>query len=290
MTLENVLFSTAGTLRAPWRLMLFIIAFIAASLLFGALISPILVGAFDTLGLRGQTVASLVQMLAALGATWFTLRHVDRKPWSEVALHPEAAHPRKLGLGFFFGSLAIAIPITLLVLIGWLHRVPGTTTEWTGPILRITMLLLPAALAEELVTRGYLLTVFRDALGWRWAVLITSLLFGLAHLQNPGANIQSVALVALAGVFLATVRITTDSLYAAWAAHFAWNWVMVALFHTPVSGLAFELPVYRYVDAGPDWATGGSWGPESGVPAGLAMLLGTGLLLLRIRLRARKSS
>ena len=93
-------------------------------------------------------------------------------------------------------------------------------------------------------------------------------------------------LVALAGVFLAAVRIGTDSLYAAWAAHFAWNWVMAALFHTPVSGYAFEYPSYRYVDAGPDWATGGMWGPESGVPAGLMMLVGT---LLTIRLRHVRS-
>ena len=134
------------------------------------------------------------------------------------------------------------------------------------------MLLLPAALAEEVVTRGYVLTAFRDALGWPAAVFITSVAFGLLHLQNPGSSAQSVIVVALAGVFLAVIRIVTDSLYAAWAAHFAWNWVMAALFHAPVSGFAFEYPAYRYVDAGPDWATGGSWGPESGIPAALAMI------------------
>ena len=52
--------------------------------------------------------------------------------------------------------------------------------------------------------------------------------------------------------------------YAAWAAHFAWNWTMAVVFHVAVSGLPLESPGYRYVDAGPDWATGGSWGPEGG--------------------------
>jgi hypothetical protein len=140
--------------------------------------------------------------------------------------------------------------------------------------MRMTVLLLPAAFGEELIARGYPFTALRDGIGSRWAVLITSAAFGLLHLANPGANAQSVILVALAGVFLAVVRLSTDSLYCAWAAHFAWNWVMAAIFHAPVSGFAFDYPAYRYVDAGPDWATGGAWGPESGVPAGLMMIAG----------------
>ena len=71
-----------------------------------------------------------------------------------------------------------------------------------------------------------------------WAIVATSVGFGLLHLQNAGANVQSVSLVMLAGVFLATVLYATKSLYAAWMAHFAWNWTMAVVFHTAVSGLA----------------------------------------------------
>ena len=64
----------------------------------------------------------------------------------------------------------------------------------------------------------------------------------------------------------------TRSLYAALAAHLAWNWTLVGVLHTPVSGIPFATPDYRIVDAGPDWATGGVWGPEGGVPAALGLL------------------
>ena len=80
-----------------------------------------------------------------------------------------------------------------------------------------------------------------------------------------------------AGIFLAAVLYGTRSLYAAWAAHLAWNWTMAVAFHVAVSGLPLESPGYRYVDAGPDWATGGEWGPEGGVPAGLGMGAGAGI-------------
>jgi uncharacterized protein len=141
--------------------------------------------------------------------------------------------------------------------------------------------LLPAALAEELLARGYVFSVIRDASDWRWSLGATSIGFGLLHLQNNGATPASLAMVMLAGVFLGLVRVATGSLYAAWMAHFSWNWTMAALFHTAVSGYPFEAPVYRYVDAGPNWATGGVWGPEASVPAGLSMLLVVGYLMAR---------
>jgi membrane protease YdiL (CAAX protease family) len=283
---RGLFFTTAGGLRAFWRLLLFVLAMFACTLVAGALLGPLLAGGFNVAGLRGQTIAEVVALAGALAATWHCLRQVEKKPWRDVGLHAAAAAPSKIGLGLTVGSGAIALPIVLLIVSGWLDRVSGTTTTWGGPLLRMSMLLLPAAFYEELFARGYIFTVLRDALGSWWAVAITSAFFGLAHLQNPGANAQSVILVALAGVFLAAVRIGTDSLYAAWAAHFAWNWVMAALFHTPVSGFAFEYPAYRYVDAGPDWATGGSWGPESGIPAGVLMIVGT-VVCLRMSSRAR---
>ena len=111
---------------------------------------------------------------------------------------------------------------------------------------------MPAALAEEVLCRGYLLTVIRERIGTWGAVAVTSIAFGLLHVTNPGWTVASVGIVALAGVFLAVVRVVYDSLYAAWAAHLAWNWVMAVPLHAPVSGLRLESPDYRTVSAGPE--------------------------------------
>ncbi len=277
MNTREVFYTTAGTLRAPWRLLLFVGAFIASTVVVQSLFVLVVMALFSASS-PGTSTASFIQALAALLATWFCLVVVEKKSWSEVGLHAKALQPRRLLIGFAIGGGAIAIAISLLILVGWLDNEPGTASEWGAPLVRMALLLVPAAFMEELITRGYVLTTMKDALNWRWAVVITSLAFGLLHMMNPGANAQSVFVVALAGVFLAAVRIVTDSLYAAWAAHFAWNWVMAALFHVPVSGYAFGYPAYRYVDAGPDWATGGAWGPEIGIPACLMMIIGIVIL------------
>jgi membrane protease YdiL (CAAX protease family) len=134
--------------------------------------------------------------------------------------------------------------------------------------------------------RGYPFLVLREAAGPGLAVALTSVVFGVLHLQNPGATVASVAVVTLAGVFLAGVLLATGSLWAAFTAHLAWNWTMSGLLHAAVSGLPFATPDYRVVDAGPDWLTGGAWGPEGGAGAAGGMLLA----LIYLRRRAQRGA
>ena len=57
--------------------------------------------------------------------------------------------------------------------------------------------------------------------------------------------------------------------------------MLAGVLHSAVSGVPFATPDYRLVDAGPDWATGGVWGPEGGVPAALGLVVVTAYLYLR---------
>ena len=274
MSARQFFYTDAGALRAPWRITIFFALTIVAFILAEAIVGPIVTLGFRLIGVRGVSNETWVQSVALLAATWACLRWIDKRPWSDVWLGGEAARPALLAFGFVLGALAIAVPVVALIAGDWLQETPGGTGSWVAAAFRISVFLLPAALLEELATRGYLLSVLREAWGWIWAVAVTSAGFGLLHLANEGATLGSLALVTLAGVFLAVVLYATKSLYAAWMAHFAWNWMLAVVFHTAVSGYPLESPRYRYVDAGPDWATGGQWGPEGGVPAGLGMSAG----------------
>jgi membrane protease YdiL (CAAX protease family) len=217
-------------------------------------------------------VDELLALAAALAATAIMLRSIDVRPWQDIGLSSRAARPPLLGKGWCIGTAAIGGACAVLLAAGWLRIAPSEPGSSLGAAARITAFLLPAALAEEVLCRGYLLTAVRDRIGTVGAVVLTSLAFGVLHVSNPGWTAASVGIVALAGILLAAVRVVYDSLYAAWAAHLAWNWVMAVPLHAPVSGLRFESPDYRTVDAGPDWITGGAWGPEGGLAAVLGML------------------
>lgn len=288
MSTRRLLFTDAGGLRAPWRLVVFSVACIVALFASSVLVGPILAQVYALVGLQGVTTEYWVECVAMIAGTAVALRYVDRRPWRDVWLGRAAARPSLVAIGFALGALAIGLPIALLIGGHWLREIDGGAGSWLGAAVRVTMMLLPAALLEELTTRGYIMSVLREWWGWPWAIAATSAGFGLLHLGNPDASAGSTVLVTLAGVFLAVVVYATRSLYAAWAAHFAWNWTMAVVFHTAVSGFPLEAPRYRYVDAGPDWATGGPWGPEGGVPAGLGMIAAVGVAYALAR-RTRSS-
>jgi uncharacterized protein len=257
------------------------VAEIAAAYIVTSFVAPARLGAENTLLLQVT-----LQLAAAVVATAIMLRSIDVRPWQDVAMHRGALRPRVVLEGWLLGGLAIALACGLLLLAGWLRIIPGPEGSSLAAALSLTVFLIVAALGEEVISRGYLLTTLSDGLGARTAIVVTSLLFGAAHLRNAGVSVQSFLIVTLAGVFLGAVRMAYRSVYAATAAHVAWNWVLAVAFHASVSGIRFDAPDYRTVEQGPDWLTGGQWGPEGGLAAALGMFAGLAYLY-RTRLLRR---
>ena len=282
MTLRSALFSPDGALRAPWRILLFVLASGAGAVIALNVIVTPLARLVTSVGVTVDRV-NWSLLIGLVGGHVAMLRWIDPRPWSYVGLDGPAARPPLLATGVLLGAASIALPVTLLIGVHWLGRTPNVQGSWWGAAARISFFLLPAALWEELFSRGYIFAVLKQVWGWRATLLVTSLAFGALHLNNPDASLRSASLVALAGVFLGAVLIVTRSLYAAWMSHFAWNWTMAVVFHTAVSGFPLEAPNYKYVDSGPDWATGGTWGPEGGLAAGAGMLGGLAFLFARRR-------
>ncbi|HUF27317.1 MAG TPA: type II CAAX endopeptidase family protein [Gemmatimonadaceae bacterium] len=287
MRTRDFFYAPSGALRAPWRIGLFLAIALAAYTALAIVLAALWPGlitaaAVDLAALYGF---GLIGVGAVLFAHLVCLRWVDRLSWSHVAMARAAADPRTLGHGFLVGGLALAAPAGVLLLIGWLEIRPVAEGSWTAFAAMSLIALAPAALFEELLLRGYPFAVLRESWGWKPALLLTSAVFGVWHGWNPSATPLAIAMVTLAGVFLGAVLLATGSLYAAWTAHLAWNWVLVGVLHTEVSGIEIPVPDYRMTDVGPAWATGGSWGPEGGLFAGLGMIAATGYLLSRWRRR-----
>lgn len=208
-----------------------------------------------------------VSLAGVVLATWIMLRKVEKLPWSSVGLDRPAFNPPALLTGAALGAFTIGIT-GLLLLAGHMLRIDRTIPgSWWGEAGHSALVLLPAAFFEELFIRGYLFSVLRRFAGWRMALIFTSVVFGLLHVWNPGADGESILAVVVAGFFLGAILLAMRSLYAAGAAHFAWNWVMAGGFHIAVSGIPAADVDYRTVETGPDWLTGGTWGPEGGVAA-----------------------
>lgn len=267
--------ASTGALRAPWRLSVYVAAFVVVWTLANSFVYPVLSLATSWLE-SPPALYSLLMLFAVTGATAIALRQVDGQSWSHIACGRNAWRGGSLTWGAVLGFLAITTVTVVLLLSGGAQfstvRDGSGLSEWSAVALRSLWVLAPAALWEELVFRGYLWRVAEQAGGARVALWTTSVAFAAVHGTNPGANARTLAVVLLAGLCLGVVRELTHSVPAAWLAHLAWNFTMAAVVHAPVSGLPVDAPGWRFEPAEPSWWSGGAWGPEGGAASVLVLL------------------
>ena len=103
------------------------------------------------------------------------------------------------------------------------HRFVNPTT-WSGGISALLALVLVAPVTEELLFRGWLLQDLKDQYGKRPALVWSSMLFGLAHVQ-PTAVLYAM----LAGLVLGAVALRTKSTLASIAMHAGVNAIPLLL-------------------------------------------------------------
>jgi uncharacterized protein len=235
-------------------------------------------------------VYPLAVPLGLIAAHVFVVRVFEGGSWAYVRLDRRAARREPVASGALFGATAIGLPALALLAAGYLAVVAAPPGSSLMAAAYMAWILVPAALGEELLARGYVFALLRESWGWQPALVVTSAAFGLLHLANPGSNPQAILNVVLAGFFLGLVLIRFASLYAAWAAHAGWNLVLAAVLHTDVSGLGIgPTPDYRVIDSGPDWLTGGAWGPEGGAAAALGLAVAS-IILLRPLVRDARAA
>lgn len=115
---------------------------------------------------------------------------------------------------------------------------------------------------EELLARGWLLTVPARAIGIPAALVISTLVFGLTHVGNPGFGPAALAGTTLAGLVFAWGLLRSGLLWLPLALHFGFDCAHSSLYGLPNTGVPVTPLLRVTIDpAAPTWATGGAYGP-----------------------------
>lgn len=224
--------------------------------------------------------------VAALLGYWAYVRIHHGRDTGELRLRPLA-----LALGGIAGAALVALPIAALFGLGAyeLLQLRPATSGLLGAAAVIGI----AATLEELLYRCLVLQVLERAWGTGVALAVQALVFALPHLANvqDGGSADAVAMlvsVTLLGLLWGGVFVLTRNLWVAAAHHAAWNFTIL-LSGVPLSGIGDwrALAPLETRLAGPDWLTGGMFGPENSllVIAAIAMAV---VLVLRTAHRRGK--
>lgn len=211
------------------------------------------------------------------------VRRCERRFVSELA---PAQLPGELAGGVVLGMALMTAIIIILCVSGGYRLSPGNWTDWPHDIREA----LGTGLLEELLARLILFRLLSRALGAVPGLALSALLFGSAHLANPGATSFSAAAIAIeAGLMLAGLFLLTGRIWLSAGVHAGWNFAQGAIFGTPVSGMLGEGSALRAVPVAgaPIWWTGGTFGPEGSL---VAILVGLGAFVATLALVRRRAA
>lgn len=224
--------------------------------------------------------AALVLLGIAIMITLYRLlvRWTENRGISELSANRALPHllgGAAIGFAMFCGVIAIDV-----VLGG--ARIQGFA-GFDGVVSAFSMALL-AGVAEEIIFRGAIYRLLEDGFGSLIAIALSGALFGLLHAFNPGATLASTTAIATeAGILLAAAYLVTRSLWLAIGLHVGWNFTEGGIFGAAVSG-GKSHGLITTVFAGPDWLTGGKFGPEASLTA-VALCVVVAAVLLAVAIR-----
>ena len=128
--------------------------------------------------------------------------------------------------------------------------------------------------AEELVTRAWLIPQLAKRTNLKVAIIISSSLFTLLHLGNPGITFLSAIDLFLFGVAMSLYLLKTDTIWGIGGIHGAWNFAQGNLFGVLVSGQSSGTSLMTFLPQGNQgWLSGGSFGIEGSIMTSLVLLL-----------------
>lgn len=214
-------------------------------------------------------------------ATLVVGRMLDRHSWSRLGWRSPRTFPWRFLYGLALGAGMAAVAVLLAVVTNQATVHLSASGGFWYVALPIGVGLLTAALAEELMFRGYPLRRLADATGPGTATVLLAVAFSAAHLANPEVDLLSTVNIALAAVWLGVAFFSNGGMALAWGLHFGWNAGLSLVFDAPVSGIAFAMPGVAYTPGAHMWLDGGRFGPEGGVIGTLVFLLGSALVLGR---------
>jgi membrane protease YdiL (CAAX protease family) len=277
--ISNIFISSDETrLRAGWRLLVQTLFLILLSI-------PVsfLAGLIPVSG-DGFLFSQVIELIIFTASIFIARRWLDKRTFTSLGFQVNRQALTDLLMGIAITFIMMGLIYLIEVAAGWLTFESfawqtESLANVLGGVLGFFIIFIFVGYNEELLSRGYHLQTIASGTNLFWGVLISSSVFGLAHLGNPNATWVSAVGILFAGIFLAYGYIRTGQLWLSIGLHIGWNFFEGVIFGFPVSGL----DIYRLVRhniAGPEIWTGGAFGPEAGLIVLPTLAVGAALIYL----------
>lgn len=260
-----------GLLRAGWRIFLFLVLFMGLTV--GGMITVRwILGGLPKLSPQQWTVVGVT----ATTAVYIARRFLDKRSFVSLGLKVDRLAVLDVIAGIVNSALVMTTVYFMMLGLGLIDF--HGFTWWTDEVnveVGFQMAVVPVVLIviyklsivawwEELVFRGYIFQNLIAGMGLIWAIVISSLAFGLIHILNPDGTVLGGILIVLITPQLIYAYLKTGQLWLPIGLHLGWNFFQASIFGFAASGqespsLISQSPV------GPEWLSGGEFGAEGSI-------------------------
>ncbi len=196
--------------------------------------------------------------------TYFFMKFWNGLNFTSMGFKDSENAPKKFILGAFIGFCIISAFFISFYCFGYARVSISAELPEMPVLLQEVFISFIIVYNEELIFRGYIFNAVRKSGLWP-SLIVSSVTFGFAHLNNPNVNAIAIIGLIVAGFLLAVSFLIYDEIWVPIGLHFMWNFSEEKIYGMPLSGLNPESWLFRTELAGSKWITGGDFGPEGGL-------------------------
>ena len=205
-------------------------------------------------------------------------KFLDKKTLLSLGLITNSKAFKDVLFGFFLSGFMAAAVFLIMMFTGLIEVIginwgsanePGSLASYLtvmGFSSLLFLLLMDIIIGwwEELVFRGYLLQNMIEGMGLKIAIVVSCVIYGIVHSMNPNATLLSTGIIILFGFLRIYGYLATKLLWLSIGMHTGWNFFQGPIFGYAASGHK-TATLITHTANGPDWLTGGEFGPEGSV-------------------------
>ena len=283
---ENEFFALARTgkriTHIALAIPLVIVFIIGAMIISEGIIAQLLLKYEELTDALAQFYSLFVSFGFVIFVVWLWVRLFEKRSLVSLGFDKKGAFKNYLK-GFLSGIFMLTIVIAFMAIfgtVGFNENPEPISFNLLGIILLMLIGYIVQGASEEILARGWQFQVigarYRPWLG----AVISSVIFTLLHGFNIGVSVLAIINLLLFSFLLILFILHDKSIWAACGWHTAWNWSLENIFGLKVSGSEGLGSILNLSTEGPNYITGGDFGPEGSILTTFVLFAGMVTLLI----------
>ncbi len=282
-----------GKVRSGWKiaavLAIFYGSVLIISMVIGIIVSGMLMASGDlqagatalsyTYTERGQKIMENVNMIMMFIQEVITIilpilawKISTKRKLSDMGFTPLKSDYKELFAGLILGIVSICIVFAAIILSGHAEVATWKPHFAVSQLVYLLMFIM-VGFAEELLSRGYIMSVLRQTKSIAAIMIIPSVIFALLHSLNSGIGVVPYINLTLVGVLFSYMYLKSGNIWMPIGYHITWNYFQGNVFGFKVSGTEVE-GMLLTSNTKDSILNGGAFGPEGGLFVTVVLLIG----------------